>query len=618
MNTWLSKLKKIWQRVFFWQQNGSASQEIKPHAHTDHALVLQVTQPARFPRFRQLRFINRVLSAQEKRLFWGAALVFFGACVFGTVDLAATRVVPVPGVGGTYTEGIVGAPKLINPLYSSLNDVDRDLVSLVYSGLFRMNEQLEAVPDLAERYLWSDDGKTLEVTLRKNARFHDGTPMTSDDVYFTYQLLKNPITRSPLAGQFRDVQVIQIDEQTIQFQLSNPDPSFLTYLSIGILPMHIWEEIPIANMSLADANLKPIGSGPYQVATFTRDNRGQILHYNLKRFDSYYGIKPLIEEVRLRFFTDRPSAENAFRNGQIDALAFVPWTEGQVLSGEQYLLHRIELPQVTVAFFNTKHPLLKDVRLREALSLAVDSQELATIVGDHVFPVTSPYPFLAYTTSTESSLDLARTRLDAIGWRLPENGLVRQFVGGNRSTTTTSSTTSSTTSTSVLSLSILVPNQPDLLKVADALKRRWSLSGAEVNILSDEPENLLRNALEKRDYQILLTNILLSPNQDLTPFWSSANTSGNGLNLSNLSDRDVDLALTRVSSATSTEALQTSRIAFTEVLNTKKPALFLLRPIYGYLVSKRIQGTGDVRVLKPADRFLYLKNWYIRTTWGWR
>lgn len=614
MNTWLTQLKKIWQRVFFWQKNETVSQEMKPHAHSDHALVLQVTKPSQFPRLRQLRFINRVLDAKEKRFFWGAAFVFFAAFVFGTVDLAATRIVPVPGVGGTYTEGVVGMPKLINPLYASLNDVDRDLVSLVYSGLFRMNEQLEAVPDLAERYLWSEDGKTLEVTIRKNARFHDGAAVTSDDVYFTYQLIKNPTIRSPLAGQLRDVQFIQIDDSTIQFQLANPDPSFLTVLSVGILPMHIWEEIPATNMSLADANLKPIGSGPYQVSTFTRDNRGQILHYNLKRFTSYYGIKPLIEEMRIRFFSDRQQAESAFRNGQIDALAFIPWTEGKTLSGEQYLLHRIELPQVTVAFFNTKHPLLKDVRMREALSLAVDSQELASIVGDHAFPVNSPYPFLDYGTSTEPDLDAARTKLDSLGWKLVENESIRQLAGSTRAT----STTSTTATTTALSLSILVPNQPDLLKVAEALKRRWSLSGAEVNIISDEPENLLRTALEKRDYQILLTNILLSPNQDLTPFWSSANTAGNGLNLSNLSDRDIDLALGRVSSATTTEALFAARVAFTNALYARKPALFLMRPVYAYLVSKRIQGTSDIRVLKPADRFSYVKNWYIRTTWGWR
>lgn len=612
MNTWLERLRKIWQQVFFWQKPPD-SQEVKPHSHADHALVLSVTKPSNVPSFKQLRFLNRVLHAGERRIFWGAAFVCFAALLLGTADLVATRIVAVPGVGGTYTEGLVGAPKLINPLFAPLNDVDRDLTSLIFSGLFRPNDQLEPVPDLAERYQWSEDGKTLEVTLRKDVRFHDGVPLSADDVVFTYQASKNPATRSPLAGQFQGVTIVRVDDSTVQFQLPEPNPSFLLSLTLGILPAHIWEEIPDANAHLADANLKPIGSGPYKVSTFTRDSRGQILHFNLKRFPSYYGIKPLIEEVRMRFFSDRPQAEAALRNGQIDGLAFLPWAEATSLLSENYIIHRIELPQETIAFFNVKHALLKDVRVREALAMAVDSDELASLIGEHVSVVTSPYPFLEYATGTKPDLEAARAKLDALGWKLPEGGMVRQFVGTSaaRSATSTASSTN-------LALTILVPNQPDLQKVAELLKRRWSLAGAEVSIVSDEPETLLREALEKRDYQVLVTNVLLPPNQDLTAFWASKNASGNGLNLSNLADRDIDSALERVANATTTQSLLAARIAFSDEIAERTPALFLLRPVYAYLLSRRIHGTGDVRLLKPADRFLNINNWYVRTSWGWR
>lgn len=605
MNTWLERLQKIWKKVFFWQQSTGSSQEMKPHSHADHALVLSVTKSSTVPSFKQLRFINRVLDTKERRIFWIAAFICFAAVLLGTADLAATHIVTVPGVGGTYTEGLVGTPKLINPIFAPLNDVDRDLVSLIFSGLFRPNENLEPVPDLAERYQWIDDGKTLEVTLRKDVVFHDGIALTADDVVFTYQAIKNPASRSPLAGQFQDVTLVRVDDATVQFQLPAPDPSFLLSLTVGILPAHIWEEIPDATAHLADANLRPIGTGPYNVSTFTRDSRGQILHFNLQRFSSYYGIKPMIQEVRMRFFPDRTQAEAALRNGQIDGLAFLAWTEATALRGENYLIHRIELPQETIAFFNVKQGLLKEPRLREALALAVDPEELASLLGDHVSTVASPYPFLDYATGTKPDLDAARAKLETLGWKLPEGGTIRQL---------TPATSSSTT----LAISILVPNQPDLQKVADILKRRWSLVGAEVTIVMDEPEALLRNALEKRDYQVLVTNVLLPPNQDLTAFWASKNASGNGLNLSNLADRDVDTALERVTSATNTHMLLEARTAFTGTLIKQTPALFLLRPVYAYLLSRRIQGTDDLRLLKPADRFLTISDWYVQTTWGWR
>jgi peptide/nickel transport system substrate-binding protein len=613
MNIWLEKLRKIWQRVFFWQKPAGESHEVRPHSHADHALVLSVTKPSTVPSFRQLRFMNRVLDAKERRIFWGAFFVCLAALLLGTADLAATQLVTIPSVGGTYTEGLVGTPKLINPLFAPMNDVDRDLVSLIFSGLFRPDQNLEPVPDLAERYQWSEDGKTLEITLRKDVRFHDGVPLTADDVVFTYQAVKNPATHSPLAGLYQGVTIIRVDDTTVQFQLPAADPSFLTSLTLGILPAHVWEEIPDANAHLADANLKPIGSGPYQVSTYTRDSRGQILHFNLKRFPSFYGIKPLIEEVRMRFFADRPQAVTALRNSQIDALAFLPWAEASTLSGESFLLHRIELPQETVAFFNVKETLLKDVRMREALAMAVDKSELATLLGEHISAVTSPYPFLEYATGTKPDLEAARTKLETLGWKLPEGGAVRQFVGvgATRAATSTASSTN-------LTLSILVPNQPDLQKVAELLKRRWSLIGAEVTIVSDEPEALLREALEKRNYQVIVTNILLPPNQDLTAFWASKNATGNGLNLSGLADRDVDLALERISNATNTEQLLQARISFTDELAERTPALFLLRPAYAYIQARRIQGTNDIRLLKPADRFLSISNWYIRTSWGWR
>lgn len=605
MNTWLKQLRKIWQKIFFWQQTPGESQETKPHSHADHALVLSVTKTSNVPSFRQLRFVNRVLSASERKIFWGAVFVFLAALLLGSADLAATRIVSVPSVGGTYTEGLVGTPKLINPLFAPLNDVDRDLVSLIFSGLFRPNENLEPVPDLAERYQWSADGKTLEVTLRKDALFHDGVPLTADDVIFTYQAVKNAASRSPLAGQFQDITFVRVDDFTVQFQLPAPDPSFLISLTLGILPAHIWEEIPDAYAHLADVNLKPIGTGPYQFSTFTRDGRGQILHYNLKRFPSFYGIKPLIEEVRMRFFGDRPQAETALRNSQIDGLAFLPWVNATSLPGENYLIHRIELPQETIAFFNVKQTLLKDVRMREALAMAVDTTEFAPLLGEQISNVSSPYPFLDYATGTKPDLEAARTKLEMLGWKLPEGAVVRQMA-------------SSTASSTMLTLSILVPNQPDLQKIAEILKRRWSLIGVEVTIITDEPEVLLRNALEKRDYQVLVTNVLLPPNQDLTAFWASKNASGNGLNLSNLADRDVDLALERVANATNTERLLEAQKVLTAEINKRTPALFLLRPVYAYLLSRRIQGTGDLRLLKPADRFLNISNWYVQTSWGWR
>jgi peptide/nickel transport system substrate-binding protein len=513
----------------------------------------------------------------------------------------------VPASGGEYTEGLIGSPKLVNPLFAPTNDVDRDLVTLLFSGLFRLDSHLDAQPDLVNSFRWLDDGKTLEVKLREDARFHDGNPVTADDVLFTYRAIKNPEWRSPLASNFHDIEIVQVDDQTVQFHLPAADALFPNLLTVGILPAHIWEDIPDASTRLADANLKPVGSGPYQAASFTRDGRGNILSFQLKRFPAFYGLKPLIDEIRLRFYPDRIQALAGLNNGQVDAVAFVPWADTDKGRTDQLQSVSLELPQETVAFFNTKDKVLKEEKLRKALSLAIDPIELASVASDHAKPVTSPFPFLTDASTTKPDLEEARKELDALGWKLGEGETVRHF---GTSTTSTSST--------LLTLTIDVPNQADLLAVADHLKRRWSLLGAQVEVHTDEAEPLLRGALETRNYQIIVWNVLLSADQDQSPFWASANTAGRGLNLSNIADRDIDNALDAVQNATSTQSVQMAQLKLSAAIRARAAALFLLRPTYALLVNKRVRGVTDMVISRPSDRLLNIANWYVNEALRWK
>ncbi|MCK9361456.1 ABC transporter substrate-binding protein [Patescibacteria group bacterium] len=597
------RFRSAWNKVFFWQTpSAGSSEEFTPHPHADHALVLAVTSPKRVPRWKQLRFINRVLVGRERGLFWGALAVGIIAFGVGLTDIVRTRTELVPAGGGVFTEAVEGTPKLINPLFAPANDVDRDLVALVFSGLFRLDGQLNAVPDLVKDYHWLENGKTLEVILREDARFHDGQPVTAHDVVFTYEAAKNQEWRSLLYSTFRDVVLIEVDEHTVQFQLPSANPLFLNDLTVGILPAHIWEEgVTPSNAHLADANLKPIGSGPYRVVSYTRDGRGNILHFHLARFGGYYGIQPFIEEVRFRFYPDRDQALQAVTNGQADAVAFVSWSEAESVRGEHLRTASLDLPRVTGAFFNTKDKLLKDEKLRQALAMAVDSAELAALVGDRAKPVNSPFPFLNDASSTVPDLDGARAQLDKLGWKLAEGTNVR------------------TNASSTLTITIDVPNQPDLIALAELLKRRWSLIGAQVDVRADEDMPLLRNALATRAYQVLVWNILIPADQNLAQFWGSAYAGGSrGFNLSNLADRDVDAALERTRTATTTAELTDAQMALSQAIKKRTPALLLLRPSEAYLIASRVKGVSDMRISRPSDRFVDLQHWYVNERRQWK
>ena len=124
-----------------------------------------------------------------------------------------------PAFGGVYREGLVGQPRFINPIYLSTQDVDRDLVEVLFSGLMKYNEKGELVEDLAASFEIKEDGKVFEVLLRDNIFWHDGEPLTSGDVIFTIDLIQDPQYQSPLRIKWFGVRTEKISEKGIRFRL---------------------------------------------------------------------------------------------------------------------------------------------------------------------------------------------------------------------------------------------------------------------------------------------------------------------------------------------------------------------------------------------------------------
>lgn len=623
--TQLRRFLPFSRRIFFWF---SETEKVETYHH-DHDLVLSVVAPERLPRWRQLRYLLRVCSPLERRLFTLSAVVAALTLILTSVRFIQSHLVTVPVVGGTFIEALIGEPKYINPLDAVENDVDRDLTRLIYSGLFRFSG-LHLVPDLVERYSWSEDHKKLTVHLRKDARFHDGAPVTSEDVIFTFESMKDPARKSPLAPVLRGVTFSNPNSSTIIFELERPDTSFLTHLTIGILPEHSWQDVPRANARLSDLNLKPIGSGPYRVKSFSRDANGNIHSFTLERFDQYAGVKPFIKTVIFQFFIDRRQAVEALKAERVDALAFV-----KTPSRHQKI--SLELPQETVAFFNLKHPVLAHKEVRQAFALAVDRSDIALSIGEDEAIVSGPYPFEAAST-TAVDLESARKLLQDNGWIIPPNGSVRVLkpkstprpvmLTSRRAKKTKRSKAqmvqtipqeNSTATSTELSITITLPNEPALVNIAGILKRQWSLLGARVTIETLPIEDLVRRATRERTAQVVLLNVLLAPDQDVFPFWSSSQAVDRGLNFSNLRDRAVDDAIEAARMATSTDALATARAIVTRAIQQHVPALFLLRPLQTYLVSAKIHGIEKSAMLaSPSERFQNIEHWYVKTGWRWK
>lgn len=611
------RIKTLLQRVFFWlPQNEEIGEHPADHLH-DHSLVLAVIAPERVPKWKQLRYAARIFSTRERRVLILASIT---ACIALSVAgfwYFRQETTVTPAIGGNFIEALAGQPKYLNPIDAIANDVDSDIVKLIYSGLFKY-EGASVVPDIAESYSWSDDGKVLTIKLRADARFHDGEPVTAHDIRFTYTSIQDPIRKNPMASLYRNVEVKTEDDHTVIFTLEHPDVHILNRLTLGILPMHVWGDIPVANIRLSDLNVKPIGSGPYRIRSFSRESTGTIRSYTLERFEQYYGMRPYIPTITLQFFPDKPSALAAFRDNQVDAVSFVSTLDaGKLINSSNKHRIRLELPEESVAFFNVKNSILSNKDVRKALILAIDRSDLVAALHNDAEPIYGPFPF-ATSTAMASDIDTARTLLTDAGWILPEGESVR-VKKPKASTSKTAATTTSAT-TQEFDLTISVPVEPDLIAMAEALKRRWSLLGAKVTVQALPIDEVVHASIRDREHaMITLLNIFLGPEEDIFPFWWSGQAVEQGLNISGLSDRNLDNALELLHSATSTEALAHARAQATALIHDSAAAAFLVRPLYNYLLASDIQGTPERMLLTtPAERYQDIHEWYRKTVRRWR
>jgi peptide/nickel transport system substrate-binding protein len=206
-----------------------------------------------------------------------------------------------PVQGGIYTEALIGSFSRLNPLLDTANQSDRDVDRLLFSGLIQFDDRGLPQADLVDSWGISPDGLVYNFSLRANAVWHDGQPVTSDDVIFTIDLLRDE--RSILSSDRREfwnqVEVERLDDNLIRFRLPEPYAPFLDYLTFGILPNHLLGDLTYDEIVNANFNLQPVGSGPYRFEHMIVEN-GQIAGLVLRVFDQYYGVKPYIDQFAFR------------------------------------------------------------------------------------------------------------------------------------------------------------------------------------------------------------------------------------------------------------------------------------------------------------------------------
>ena len=231
--------------------------------------------------------------------------IFLASTLTAGIIISRTHSVTVPVSGGTLIEGVIGIPRFVNPVLA-VTRADQDMTALIYRGLMKINPAGELVPDLAESVTVSEDGKTYNIIVRNNIRFHDDTPLSARDVVFTIGLLQNADLKSPFRGNWAGIVVEEINEYELNIVLEEAYTPFIENFTIGILPHHIWSELPIEQIPFSQRNTDPVGTGPFKVKDIVRNESGLIDSYLLERFDGA-STPANLAHIKVIFFQNEES-----------------------------------------------------------------------------------------------------------------------------------------------------------------------------------------------------------------------------------------------------------------------------------------------------------------------
>ncbi|MFH0792027.1 MAG: ABC transporter substrate-binding protein [bacterium] len=348
------------------------------------------TFPQGMPSFSQWRMLPSVMNKKERRQFLLFVGCFFTAGIILCVGFYLRHTIIIPKYGGEYIEGVVGQPRYINPIYGIINDTDRDLVQLVFSGLMTYDANGQIIPDLAESYEISDDGTIYNVRMKDNLYWTDDVKLTADDVVYTINTIQDPEYKSPLRAGLIGVEVKKISENEIRFVLKNPYASFLENLTVKILPRHIWESITPQNFPLSSYNLSPIGSGPYQLIRVNRDKDDKIQSLMLIANKKYHRKKPYIEKLTIKFFDNENTLIGAVKKNSVQGYSLpYPTKQGNENNFQSY---NLAIPRYFSLFMNSSKILaFSDLSVRQALNYATDKQGIIdSVLGGKGQLVDSP------------------------------------------------------------------------------------------------------------------------------------------------------------------------------------------------------------------------------------
>lgn len=487
--------------------------------------------------------------------------------------------------------GSIGEASNLIP-YMSTDSASHEVADLLFVAPLRYNKDLEPECWAAEEWQIEDGGKKMRFTLRKDILWEDGRELTAEDVEFTWKIVTNPDTASPYAEDFLRVKEFRLlDKYSFEVSYDGFFARAVASWMNPILPKHILEGQDLRQTSFSR---KPIGAGPYRLKSWEAGSR-----IVLEASPSYFEGRPDIAEVVYRLIPDESTMFMETRAGRLDVMNLNPLQYLRQTDSpwwkKEFNKYRYLASVYVFLGFNLEHPFFSDVKIRRALSMAIDRDELVQGVllgqGEAAFGPYKPGSWVYHKSlkPVRRNIERARELLAEAGFKTGKNGLLEK--DGKE-----------------LAFTVLT-NQGNEQRILTATLIQHQLAelGVEVRIRTVEWAAFIREFVNKGRFDAVILGWTITQDPDIFQIWHSSQAHEGGLNFTHFRNEEVDRILEEARSTPDREKRMELYSRLQEILDREQPYCFLFVPYALPIVQKRFQG------IKPAlAGIMYnFDKWYV-------
>lgn len=480
--------------------------------------------------------------------------------------------------GGTLTVGMLSAnePAWLNPLLLSYT-APTDVHDKLFLRLHRFDRGMNIVPELASSWKFSEDFRELTYQLRRDVKWSDGRPVTSDDVVYTYRLMADPKIRYARAGQLQFVESVEPAGQfAVKFRFNRVYSDELFDTGIFVLPKHVLEGLSDLRSGQFDA--APVTDGPFMLE---RWSRGASL--TLVPNKEFYKGRPALDRIEFRFFGDAASLLAAVQSGQVDITSDLPPSETGKLSGDASL-KILDYPGWTYTYlgWNLKNPMFSEPEMRRAFAMAINSSEMIQQVlhskGKQVAGPLLPTSWAYDEQQKPLPYDPGKLKeaLAKLGWRERNRDgyLYRQNQRQPLEMTI-----------------ILAQGQPVQEAAAALIQRQLKDLGIKVNLAAVDAVTFIQRVREGR-YDAMLFSWKNDYKVDPTAVWHSKPEKGR-FNLQGYANPEVDDLIDQGLATLSRRKAKELWVKFQRIISQEQPTTYLFVPDVVTVAYKGFRGPGS-------------------------